>query len=66
MKGGQSGYQAGITSFYAGGADAQNQARKFSGIYDQVRGSAGIYNSGIGMIYDQGKKDLELKQRAEK
>lgn len=57
--GGQSGYQAGITSFYAGGQGAQDQARKFSGIYDQVRNSAGIYNSGIGTIYAQGKKDVE-------
>lgn len=58
MKGGQSGFQAGITSFYAGGQGAQNQARKFGGIYDQVRNSAGMYNSGIGGIYEQGKKDL--------
>jgi hypothetical protein len=58
MKGGQSGYQAGITSFYAGGQEAQKQARKFGGIYDQVRRTAGVYNSGIDGIYAQGKQDV--------
>lgn len=63
MKGGQSAYQGGITSFYAGGTGAQNQARKFGGIYDQVRNTAGIYNSGIGAIYGQGKQDVLNKDK---
>lgn len=65
MKAGQSPYQAGLTSFYGGGKQAGETARKFAGIYDQVRATGNRITGQLPGMFEAGKAAVARQQALE-